>query len=221
MQYMNASFLPWILLVASIIVLAIVPKLYSLISRVSGKTGHLATILNWSLVAVIVGHILPEVIDHAGYIAVLVAIVGFLSALALDYFGGKINAGKFIPVLVLIALALHGVLDGLAIKESGAGLVNGIGEVVVFHRLFAGLFIWQVCTENYSNKVGWIILGLLGLGTFVGFFSGPQVIELLEASHSVAFLEAFMAGGLLHVAFHRNLLGRYKPVKKLPIEKSP
>ena len=202
---MNNSSLTWILFGVSIIVLFVIPFLAEFLKRGSTKFPLIGKILNWTLAAVVVFHLLPEVIGVAGYPAAVLALTGFLLALGLDSLGSRINAWRFIPAVVFIGLSLHGFLDGFAIDLSNKSMILGVGEVVVFHRVFAGLFIWQVCVENYSKKVAASILGLLGLATIAGFFFGADLLKNTSVYLNIAYIQAFIIGGILHVAFHRDV----------------
>jgi zinc transporter ZupT len=207
---MNESFLTWILLCVSIFVLVAVPFLSDFIKNRTGKIKYVGKILNWVFAAVLVFHLLPEVVGVAGYPAAIVAFVGFLVALGLDSLGSKLNAWKYIPAVVFVGLSLHGFLDGFAIKLSSGTLVHGLGEVVVFHRIFAGLFIWQVCAENYSKKVGISILSLLGITTILGFFFGTDLLRNNAFYVNISYIQAFIIGGVLHIAFHRDVTDTVK-----------
>lgn len=202
---MDKSFLPWFLLIVSIFVLVAVPFINKYIQRFGKRVKNLDKILNWGFAGILVFHMLPEVISVAGYSAIALAVAGFLLALGLDSLGSKVNAWRYIPAVVLIGLSLHGFLDGFAIQLSKGQMVHGLGEVVVFHRLFAGIFIWQVCIENYSKRVAGIILALLGVATVIGFVTGPVLLKEYSVYANASFVQAFVLGGILHIAFHRDV----------------
>lgn len=204
---MHGTFLAWFLLCVSIIVLGVVPFLSNLLKNRTKKIKHVGKALNWIFAAVLAFHILPEVVGVVGYVGGVVAGAGFILALGLDLLGKKVNAWKYIPIVVFTGLSIHGFLDGFAISLSSGhhDHVHGLGEVVVFHRLFAGLFIWQVCIENYSKNVAIWMLSLLAFSTVLGFFFGSDLLNSYSFHLNVSYIQAFVIGGVLHVAFHRDV----------------
>lgn len=203
---MNPTFLTWFLLFVSIFVLALIPFVSSFLKSKTKGIKSVSKILNWLFAAVIALHLLPEVIGVAGYKAALVAVAGFALSLGLDSMGRKLNAWRYIPAVVFVGLSIHGFLDGFAIRlSSGLQHVHGIAEVVVFHRIFAGMFIWQVSTENYTKKTAVVLLSLLGVTTVLGFFFGLQMLRSHSVYLNISYIQAFILGGVLHIAFHRDV----------------
>lgn len=200
---MNSSYLPWIFLLVSLFVLVVVPFLYGQIIKRGEKLRYLKKIMVWSLAALISFHMLPELIATLGYRAVLIALLGAGTAVIVEVAGAKVGAARYMGLLALLGLSLHGLMDGFAIKTSDGNLVHGIAEVVVIHRIFAGVFIWQICVENYSKLTGTLILSLLGLMTVFGFFLGQQMLQnSYHVTQNIYLVQAFALGCILHIAFH-------------------
>ena len=73
---------------------------------------------------------------------------------------------------------------------------------VIAHRLPAGLGVWWLVRNEFGNRVAALVLGLMVLATVVGYEAAAQVADLVS-NRAFALFQAFVAGSLLHLAFHR------------------
>lgn len=208
---MSQVFLPWILLVASQIVLVVTPYLSKLLNAKLRSGGYSYLVLRIVVLGGILFHFLPHIIEHAGWTAILVLIAGAGLAFALDHYALRASSSRLLAGGLVFAFCLHGFVDGYSLRESGGLVSELIGVMVVVHRIFAGLFLWQVCTDYYSKTHGVYVLAGLALVTVAGFLIGPsfvgdfvQVSHAEENHHIGPYFEAFILGGLSHLGFHKN-----------------
>lgn len=200
-------------LIASLAALVVGPLVFE---RTRGAWA-LAALDAFALVAVgglVSVHILPQCFEQSGWLAA--------PALALGLFGpgllcgSKLLAGRTgsritLP-LALLGIALHALLDGVALGGGGAGgggagggaaggssvAFDALALAIVLHRVSDGLGIWWLARPAYGKRVALLLLGTLAVFSVVGFALRPQI----EAGTSHTWfwlLQALIAGSLLHV----------------------
>jgi len=114
---------------------------------------------------------------------------------------------RFPPVVAalgLVALAGHGVLDGVAL--STATLEPQLAAAVVLHRLPMGLGMWVFGVSVTGRRAATLMLLTEAGATVLGFAAGDSVSTLL-AGPALNYLQAFMAGMVLHVVAGRGSHG--------------
>lgn len=157
-------------------------------------------------------HIIPDSIEVAGWWAVAAAVVGiFLPQLAegaLFHHGHHDDHGhhsRFVSVLALLGLAVHSFLDGAALTapgtEHGLNSMSALTLGVLLHRIPTGLAIWSVASTIGGRMWAGALLGLVALGTTLGFFAGAETIALLPTV-GLSVFQALVAGTFIHVVFH-------------------
>ena len=141
--------------------------------------------------------------NHGGWVTLVFVVLGFVS----PTFAEKLfrRAAKHAHVVALalglLGLSLHAVLDGAALAGSAFG-GDQLPTAVVVHRFPVGLTIWWLLRPHFGNVVAGLVLTLVAAATAAGYGLGPPVAEGLSGQ-SVAWFQAFVAGSLLHVVFHR------------------
>ncbi len=103
-------------------------------------------------------------------------------------------------VIVAIAgvgLILHAVIDGLALLPEGG---TGLAYAIILHRVPVGMALWWVVRPNLGTPVTVAIFLMIALATAAGYWVGDTVVQLAE-TQTLAFLQAFVSGSLLHVIF--------------------
>lgn len=103
-------------------------------------------------------------------------------------------------ILGVASMGLHALLEGGALMPATASA--SFTAAVVLHRIPIGLLIWWLLEPRHGVGVAIIGVGSLLLATAVGFVAGT---ELLPEEHGALELyQAFVAGSLLHVVFHKG-----------------
>jgi hypothetical protein len=153
-----------------------------------------------SILLLIVGHVIPESIEHAGLWAIAAIMLGALWPLVYQYFSHSDNCHlqRSLLSLASVGVITHTLLDGVAIADNAY-----LASAVVLHRLPEGLGIWRVATAAFNRTWGMIALCIMMLSTGIGFFFGAKWLSYAP-DNFVGLFEGLMAGVLLHVVFHKS-----------------
>ncbi len=180
--------------------------------RVAPALAAFVTVVVFGLV---LGHIAPHVVSIGGGWAIFLLALGYVgSAFHHRLHPSPPSSSRLDPapppaahdhetaaanLVALCALLVHMLLEGLAIAAAPAGAARAVMAAAVgVHRVPIGLAVWWV-TRPRAGRTGALALLLLGaVLTHVGYLgatalSGPRAIAML------AYLQAALAGSLLHV----------------------
>lgn len=163
-----------------------------------------------SVSGLIVLHILPHSLEHGGLAAVAALLVGLMVPFLAERFLHAEEQPKLsLPVLLgLVALAIHGMLDGLALAGSGQEQdAHGqlLAAAVLLHRLPAGLAVWWLVKPRFGKGGAWGVLFLLVLATTLGFAAPSLGLASVLLSDSWYVVQALLAGSLVHVVLHQSM----------------
>lgn len=103
----------------------------------------------------------------------------------------------------LSGLVVHAALEGTTLAPGAGPIDPALGWAIVLHRIPVGLVIWWLVRPRHGVTLAAMAVGSLVVATLVGAFVGT---ELSGHGHEAGFeyLEAFVAGTLLHVVFHQG-----------------
>jgi len=149
-------------------------------------------------------HILPEAIETVGLWSIAFVLLGLMGPSIAESLFHKAAAltHKTTLILGVFGLVLHSITDGTALIESPDFDQLTLIIAVIAHRLPVGLTIWWLLRPHFGTGVALAVLMLMAAGTVVGsHFGGLWLPELSE--HTIALIESFIAGSVLHVVFHR------------------
>ena len=187
-------------LLASILALGLGPLLYAH-SRgrwAAAGVDAFALVGVGGLVAV---HVLPQSFMLAGWVVIPAVLIGLFGPGLLcgsRLFAGK-SSGRVTMPVALLGIALHAVLDGVALTSPAhAGETAGLAAAVVLHRLPVGLGIWWLARPLYGRAAALGLLGAIAVFSVVGYAFGEPLIQTLS-SKWIAIFQALIAGSLLHV----------------------
>lgn len=154
--------------------------------------------------------ILLELLEHEDHISWGPFILLFLGAFFIAKWGEgflfhitKTNGSKpsnlkisyyMIPASGLIA---HTFMDGVVLRES----VFFLPMAVILHRIPTSFLIWSLFYKKFGKVIPACILCFMALGTLTGFFLSKEV---LPDHHYFQYLQAIVAGTLLHVTYHNS-----------------
>ena len=189
-------------LVLSIAALLLGPAIYA-----AGRQNRMARrfldgLILVSIAVIIAVHVVPEAVQHGGKLAFVIILIGLAFPLLLErlFRSATETAHLFIVALAAAGLLIHAVIDGVALlPENGTSLAYAI----VLHRLPVGMAIWCVVRPNFGTVTAVSVFALVIGATVAGYFVGASVLELAE-TRTVALLQAFISGSLIHVVIFRH-----------------
>ena len=189
-------------LVLSIAALLLGPAIYA-----AGRQNRMARrvldgLILVSIAVIIAVHVVPEAIQHGGKLAFVVILIGLAFPLLLErlFRSATDTAHLFIVALAAAGLLIHAVVDGVALlPENGTSLAYAI----VLHRLPVGMAIWCIVRPNFGTVTAVSVFALVIGATAAGYFVGASILELAE-TRTVALLQAFISGSLIHVVIFRH-----------------
>ena len=196
--------LPLLMLILSVLALVVGPGLF----RVFSARQHFFRLMDGFVVVVITGivilEVLPELIEHHPVAGVLMLMAGFAGPTILEHlFHNAARQVHRTALLIGVAgIVAHTFVDGMVLFEApvSGGALLGLG--IMLHRLPVGITIWWLMEPRYGKKGAWVVLGLMVVGTVVGFFAGASHF-MFTSAEGVLWLKAFVAGAILHVVIHR------------------
>jgi hypothetical protein len=147
---------------------------------------------------IIVVHIIPEALRHGGKLAAVFLLLGLAFPVVLERLFRKAadTAHMVIVVLATTGLLIHAIIDGVALLPESGGL---LAYAIVLHRLPVGMAIWWVVRPNFGAIITATLFTLIILATTAGYYVGDSFMALAE-TRSLALLQAFISGSLVHVA---------------------
>jgi hypothetical protein len=97
--------------------------------------------------------------------------------------------------LAALGLVIHAALDGIALLPSGS---RDLAYAVILHRLPVGMAIWWSLRPNLGLAAALVAFALIIAASAASFVLGAPMIDLAEA-RSVAWIQAFISGSLIHI----------------------
>jgi CDP-diglyceride synthetase len=189
-------------LALSIAALLLGPLVYSASRPDTTARRILDGVILLAIAAIIATHVVPEALRHGGKMAILVLIFGLAFPMLLERLFRKATdtAHLFVVALAAAGLLMHAVIDGVALHaENGAALAYAI----VLHRLPVGMAMWCIVRPNFGITVTVALFALTISATIIGYFLGGTIAELAE-TRTLAMLQAFISGSLIHVVLFRD-----------------
>lgn len=153
-----------------------------------------------SILVLVVFHVMPESVEHAGWLAIVAICLGALWPIVYKYVSHSDNCQlqRSLLSLASVGVMTHTLMDGVALADDVY-----LGFAVILHRLPEGLGIWRVAQSAFSRYWGFVALGCMMLSTSIGFFFGTRWLAY-ASDNFVGVFEGLMAGVLLHVVFHKS-----------------
>lgn len=182
-------------LLLSTLALLLGPFIYAL-GRRNRTVRHALDVFIIIAVAWIIGvHIIPESVTTGGLpaIAFLAAGIVFPPAMQRVFHLATGTARFAMTVLAATALALHAIIDGVA-------LIPGNGDhlpmAVILHRLPVGMAIWWTFRPAIGRTSAIAAFVIIIAATSLTFYSAAPIVELAE-NRNLALFQAFVSGSLI------------------------
>ncbi len=205
-------------LLLSLIALVSGPLLYSACKDRRSIRSALDGLLFVTIAGIVIVHIVPDVVEAAGFTALAFLAAGLLVAFVVER-QPSLGGGKrysWIVFLGALGLVIHATMDGIALLPGDhlhaavahddqpdeawlAGLLgNHLAVGVILHRIPVGMVIWWTLRPRLGSTVAIAALAIIVVATSAAYLLGEPVIAMMEA-RSFALFQAFVAGTLLHV----------------------
>ena len=214
-------------LILSLVALALGPVLYGACRKLETLRSSLDGFLFVTIAGIVVVHIVPDVFNIAGFVALGFLVLGIAFAFSVERRPTVRNGQGYSWILMVgaLGLVLHAAMDGIALlpgdhlhdahagdlhdahdhdhdHELGHGfdglLSNHLALGVILHRIPVGMAIWWTLRPALGSGIATTALGLIAAATTAAYLLGEPIIALMQ-TESVACFQAFVAGTLLHV----------------------
>lgn len=192
-------------LLASCIALLIGPLFYRYFSSSSGLQKGLDGFIFVSLGGLVLIHILPELLEHGGMLAIVFVLLGIWGPTASERLFHRYSevTHNFALFLGIGGLLLHTITDGTAMvlaQQDDNSILLALG--VILHQLPVGFAVWWILKPHLGTRWTLMIFAAQMLFTGIGYFAGEQLLPYLNIDDTV-YLQAFITGTILHVVLHQ------------------
>ncbi|MGL4616094.1 MAG: metal transporter, partial [Shewanella sp.] len=192
-------------LLASCIALLIGPLCYRYFASSSGLQKGLDGFIFVSLGGLVLIHILPELLEHGGILAMVFVILGLWGPTASERLFHRYSeiTHNFTLFLGITGLLLHTITDGTAMvlaQQEGNSILLALG--VILHQLPVGFAIWWVLQPHLGARWTLLLFAVIMLFTALGYFASEQFLPYVSLDDTV-YLQAFITGSILHVVLHQ------------------
>ncbi len=197
-------------LAAGIVALLIGPIAFQFLQGLRGLRRWLDLAVTGVITALAV-LILWDTAETGGWLTVAFALAGLAGPLVAE---GLLHRDRGVHAATLVigvgGLLLHSAADGAALLSGHLGHHETLSLAVVLHNVPAGLAIWWLVQTNVSTRAAVIVLALLAAATVAGYLAASAVADVASEAE-FAWLQAFVAGSLLHLTYHRLRHGHNGP----------
>ncbi|MCL1077136.1 metal transporter [Parashewanella spongiae] len=192
-------------LIASLIALLIGPLCYRFLASGTGLQKGLDGFIFVALGGLVLIHILPELLEHGGWLSLVFIVIGLWGPTASERLFHRYSEVTHNITLVLgvLGLLLHTLTDGGALVLAGQPENSSLLALgIILHRLPVGIAIWWLLKPQVGTKWASVVIGFMMLLTAIGYFVGEQLLTQLSLDNTV-YLQAFVTGSILHVVLHQ------------------
>ena len=185
------------LLALSIVALLAGPAVYTYGRRNRIARQVLDGFIFITIAGIVTVHIIPEALLGGGSLAILFLALGIAFPVILErgLHGSFHAAHGLVLALAALGLVIHAGLDGIALLPSGD---RELAYAVILHRLPVGMAIWWSLRPNLGLTAALIAFAMIIAASVASFALGAPIVDLAEA-RSVAWLQAFISGSLIHI----------------------
>jgi uncharacterized membrane protein YraQ (UPF0718 family) len=190
------------LLIFSLLALAAAPIIYRVADRAAMALAALDGFVMLSIAGLVAVHIIPHSVQHGGYWVIGIAALGFLgpgwAEHALHRSAERVHNTTL--VLAVLGLLLHGFFDGVGLNAP-LEHESMLGVAVLLHRLPVAITLWWLLKPRSLGLASGVLIGLAVM-TIGGFATAEGLAPVMESTW-LAYVQALIAGSVLHVVVHR------------------
>lgn len=150
-----------------------------------------------TIAGIVTVNIIPEALAGGGNAAILFLALGIAFPVVLErgLHDSFHAAHGLVLALAALGLVIHSILDGIALLPSGN---RDLAIAVVLHRVPIGMAIWWSLRPNLGMPAALAAFTMIIVASVASFVVGAPIIELAETT-SIAWLQAFISGSLIHI----------------------
>lgn len=160
------------------------------------------------LFAIVILHLLPEMIAHTGTDVGLFVLAGFLLQILLDFYSTGLEHGHFhkdhfadrvLPVSAIAGLFVHAFFEGLPISiQPSEESTQMLLMAIVLHKIPIAVVLYTLLASlHIPPRTIWLALGAFALISPLGTVIGALIPGLTGVAD---YITAFAAGIFLHVS---------------------
>ena len=150
-----------------------------------------------TIAGIVTVNIIPEALAGGGNLAVLFLVLGIAFPVVLErgLHDSFHAAHGLVLALAALGLVIHSILDGIALLPTGS---RDLALAVVLHRVPIGMAIWWSLRPNLGLRAALAAFAMIIGASAATSSLGAPMVELAEAT-SIAWLQAFISGSLIHI----------------------
>lgn len=193
------------LLIATLAALLSAPLSYAALRTRAPLAKALDGFMLVSVVGLVLIEVLPETYRAGGAWSAAFLVAGMLGPTLVEHLLTRARRTAHLAALLLalLGLVLHSLGDGAALSPAGAsGHAHALGLAVALHSVPVGLVVWWLMFPVFGAGPPLAALLAMCAGTIAGYAYGISLSHLL-GEQGWAWLQALVAGSILHVAFGR------------------
>lgn len=160
------------------------------------------------LFAIVILHLLPDLIEHKGANIGVFVLAGFLLQILLDFYSTGLEHGHFhkdhfadrvLPVSAIAGLFVHAFFEGLPISiQSSEESTHMLLLAIILHKVPITVVLYTLLAAlNIKPCKVWMALAAFALISPLGTLIGALIPGLINAAD---YLTAFASGIFLHVS---------------------
>jgi hypothetical protein len=186
----------------SSVALALGPLVFQLGGRWPAARRGLDGFVLVTLVGIVGLHIVPYAWNVAGAFSIGFLVLGLLFPVFIERaFARALTQAHLLVVLLAVAgLAVHAVLDGVALLPLAGSAADELALGVIVHRLPVGMAMWWALRPRLGAPLAASALAAVIAVTGLSYYLFGRGMASIGESVGLAAFQSFVAGSLVHLA---------------------
>lgn len=196
-------------LVAGLFALLFGPVVYEVMHQKRWLVAFLDGFIVVSIAGLLALEVLPDILGTGGWWSLLFVALGLIGPTIAEQLFRQHARQMHLTTLIFGAagLILHTLIDGAIlhtpeIAAASSHAHDSLPLAVLLHRLPVGLAVWWVLRPSLGLTAAVAAVALMAVGTVAGYALGGA-IPITEMGVTGAWIQAFVAGTILHVVLYR------------------